>query len=320
MKQRRPGVTLLEVLVAIFIMGVGTLAILVLFPLGALNMARALKDDRCGSIAPNADSMAQARFLRTDPTVTATLNSAPPGYLATDPNKPTYPVIVDPYYFNAGLTFVGPPPPGTNYANSPVRRISPSYITTSTTPGLDIDRWFSFQDDLYFDTNGLPVNALSSGLQRQGYYTWSYCFQRPQTSGASSSTQSWVIVYQQRPINTPTLEPGFQVSPPGGIGNVNLTLVWPAGTPSPDIRKGNWLMDCTPVTAQSTANPNNLIGYTHCQFYRVQDAYLATSNSMRVEVYPPLVDANVQQVILMDSAKEIFPRAAVGQPPWSAAR
>lgn len=45
--QPRPGATLTEVLVAIFVMGIGLLSLLVLFPLGALQMAQAIHDDRC---------------------------------------------------------------------------------------------------------------------------------------------------------------------------------------------------------------------------------------------------------------------------------
>jgi prepilin-type N-terminal cleavage/methylation domain-containing protein len=40
------GVTLVEVLVAIMLAGIGLLALLTLFPLGALSMAQAIKDDR----------------------------------------------------------------------------------------------------------------------------------------------------------------------------------------------------------------------------------------------------------------------------------
>jgi hypothetical protein len=50
------GVTLLEVLVAIFVTGVGLLALLVLFPLGVLNLAQAIQDDRTAALA--ADSVA----------------------------------------------------------------------------------------------------------------------------------------------------------------------------------------------------------------------------------------------------------------------
>lgn len=57
--QRRPrrAVTLVEVLVAIFIMGIGLLALLTLFPLGALSLAQSVKDDRAGAIAKKAQAL-----------------------------------------------------------------------------------------------------------------------------------------------------------------------------------------------------------------------------------------------------------------------
>lgn len=54
------GTTLVEVLVAIFIMGVGLMSALTLFPLGALNMAEAIKDDRTAAIAAEAAAFSQA--------------------------------------------------------------------------------------------------------------------------------------------------------------------------------------------------------------------------------------------------------------------
>ena len=54
---QRPGVSLTEVLVALFIMALGTLAILTLFPLGAYNMGQALKDDRTAQCAIQADAL-----------------------------------------------------------------------------------------------------------------------------------------------------------------------------------------------------------------------------------------------------------------------
>ena len=57
---RSAGVTLVEVLVAIFITGVGMLALLTLFPLGALDMARAIKDDRTAAVAKRAQAFSQS--------------------------------------------------------------------------------------------------------------------------------------------------------------------------------------------------------------------------------------------------------------------
>lgn len=45
----REGLSLAEVLIAIFVVGIGLLAVLTLFPLGAMSMARAIKDDRTAS-------------------------------------------------------------------------------------------------------------------------------------------------------------------------------------------------------------------------------------------------------------------------------
>lgn len=51
----RPGLTLTEALVALFVMALGLLSLLTLFPLGAFQMAQALKDDRTAQTAIQAD-------------------------------------------------------------------------------------------------------------------------------------------------------------------------------------------------------------------------------------------------------------------------
>src|SRR6266480_3181457 len=55
----RRAVTLVEVLIAIFLMGIGLMAILSLFPLGAAQMAQALKDQRCAEAATNGSALAR---------------------------------------------------------------------------------------------------------------------------------------------------------------------------------------------------------------------------------------------------------------------
>ena len=54
------GSTLVEVLAAIFVMAIGLLSLLVLFPLGALSMAEAVKDDRAATIASQANAFSEA--------------------------------------------------------------------------------------------------------------------------------------------------------------------------------------------------------------------------------------------------------------------
>lgn len=58
-KPARRGLSLAEVLIALFVVGIGLLAVLTLFPLGAMSMARAIKDDRTASHNFNASAMAR---------------------------------------------------------------------------------------------------------------------------------------------------------------------------------------------------------------------------------------------------------------------
>ena len=76
----RRAVTLLEVLVVIFIMGIGLLALLTLFPLGALSLAQSVNDDRAGAIAIRAQALhgAGADLLeRTNEFIADSLISGP---------------------------------------------------------------------------------------------------------------------------------------------------------------------------------------------------------------------------------------------------
>ena len=55
-RQPRPGLSLTEVLVAMFVMALGLMALLTLFPLGALQIGQALKDDRTAQVAQYGDA------------------------------------------------------------------------------------------------------------------------------------------------------------------------------------------------------------------------------------------------------------------------
>ncbi|HYH65830.1 MAG TPA: prepilin-type N-terminal cleavage/methylation domain-containing protein [Urbifossiella sp.] len=124
---RRPGLSLTEVLVALFIMGIGCIAILTLFPLGALNMAQAFRDDRCTQSAYQADAYLRA-YVQTARD-TGRLNAASEKFVEalTDPDPgatrsaknymppvgggmPSYPVFIDPLGYRArGGTNDAPP-------------------------------------------------------------------------------------------------------------------------------------------------------------------------------------------------------------------
>jgi hypothetical protein len=54
------GVTFVELLAALMAASIGAIAILAVFPLGALEMARALKDDRTAEVAVQARDLSEA--------------------------------------------------------------------------------------------------------------------------------------------------------------------------------------------------------------------------------------------------------------------
>ena len=118
----RAGLSLTEVLVALFIMGLGSLAILTLFPFGALQMAQAIKDDRTGQAAAAADAFLRSYWKTevvegsgSEPFVLA-LDDANNGLVGNGPGGqrrptltavaandigPSYPVAIDPMGFVA---------------------------------------------------------------------------------------------------------------------------------------------------------------------------------------------------------------------------
>src|SRR5260370_9952636 len=103
----RSGAPLTEVLVAIFVMAIGLLALLTLFPLGALSMAQAIKDDRTGHSGKNGFAIASVFGIQTDPIITNCTNLQP-GSLFTGPpsNSPVY--FFNPYP-GISQTFTTPP-------------------------------------------------------------------------------------------------------------------------------------------------------------------------------------------------------------------
>ncbi len=314
----RPGVTLIEVLAAIFILGVGMLAVLVLYPLGALKMAKALQDSRAGTIAQNADAISLMFDLRNDANVTAVLASGyappggpPPGYAPSEASSFSYPVFVDPYYSTTYPT-LGTPAVGR--------------IAATSIPATAAERWCSFLDDHTFQSNGSFVTPAGPiNLQRQWRYTWSWMFKRVRSSDPQT-TECWVVVYSGRPITVPIPEEPYTVAAPEttAVGGTSVVLKWAIRDPNgvgvpiqekPPLRRGHWLFDATYKTRNRGAAAN---GYVHAEFYKVTEAVEEpgytdpatniTYAQLRVEIQPPLRDAFVQTMVTLPGAVEVFER------------
>ena len=220
--KHRPGTTLLEVLTAIFIMGIGLLALLTLFPLGALSMAQALNHDRAMATAIAVSENAIAMDLRHDSNVANQFNG-PPAPLKK--NGPSWAVFVDSFGSQAGAGAIG------KFGVSPgIQRVSPSYITSSASPAASAARWFSLPDDILFLKQGTPDTTVSDSgglINRGGAYTAACLLICPNVSNPAV-VDLYTVVYFKRNMALPANDE-IAYSATGAQGSTSLSITYAAG-------------------------------------------------------------------------------------------
>jgi prepilin-type N-terminal cleavage/methylation domain-containing protein len=346
----RRGVTLLEVLTAIFIMGIGLLAILVLFPLGALSMAKAVRDDRAAVTGANASALANAMDVRNDPNVLTLVSSRPqndnpvtPRFLPPNPDGPGYPVYVDPQYSAPALTAqaraLGQLPAALARAT-----ITPGAQRTAVSfaPGNNnqaLTRWFTFQDEMQFDPSGLPTG--NGAIFRPGTYTWGFLLRRPRSS-SPALTELSVVVYANRPADRVTGESTYAVTPNAGAnppqnvsgastvlidyGSVNATAA-NRQLGKPNIRKGGWILDSTYQLFNAAGQPvppfagAAAFGTVNGYFYQVNNVIddgktttLQLDIPLRGWSVAPAPPTNVTSVVIMENVITVLDRGTSTRP------
>jgi hypothetical protein len=284
----RSGVNLIEVLVSIFIMAIGLIALLTLFPVGAISMRQSLQDSRAAQVAANAAAMANAKRLRTDDEVVwePDVNSPkgkrdvfrePLAYIGPGkPNKklpaipdgsPSYPVLVDPLGWLLNSKQVGKSKGKPGFARRCPRFIhGPESAPWSRATQLELSwRWFSNLDDVHFGKDGLPM-VDSGALEREGRYSYTCLLQRPDVS-RPSVVDLTVVVSCGRPflVNGSDLAGESTYGPVNWNSNSNVVQV-PFTGEQPAFRKGCWVMDCTLPPPGSVVTQENA---PHGYFYRV---------------------------------------------------
>lgn len=219
---RRPAVTLMEVLIAMFIMAIGMMALMALFPVGAVSMYQALKDDRCASAASMAENVAIAQDLRHDPVVTQNLNASSVVY-------------VDPYGANQGFTVVG---------TTALPRVTPNFITNTGNANVATIRWFSLPDGINFAIDGVPDTTNTGGfVDRDRRYTYAYLLRHlPMTN----LVQMYVVVYAGRSTSVLSLERTDTAATVTTTNSVQLSLSEAQlNTTNTRVRIGGWIMDAS---------------------------------------------------------------------------
>lgn len=319
--RHRSGATLVEVLVAIFVTAIGLLALLALFPLGALTMAQAIKDDRTATAAANATAAAEALNIRQSPWWSDGAADDPfrqphdiDGSAAAAPahdDLPSYPVYVDPIGFqlllSRGKIGLGGIP---GLPRRSLRFIHKDPISGDRGPrerNQLIASWFTLLDDMTFVKDGINQglpDSSTGNVAREGKYSWAFLLRRPR-SIESKVVDLTVVVYASRPVKvelgTVRIEVlgesvyGTPERPPGQssdtlysnrTGKTVLSINWnvQGGQEKPQVRKGGWVLDAS----LESVNQPAVNGWAHGYFYRVVGIAETGMGSMDLELQTPL--------------------------------
>jgi hypothetical protein len=307
MKQRS-GITLVEVLVAIFVMGIGLMALLTLFPIGMLRMAQAIRDGRSADAAQTAYSMQLMQNFRDNlgvnsvtsgldaPIADVFKNPYPAVFKDADPYGESYPIMLDVIgYVSAPTNSLSQHWVGSARGKglSGLRRRPVTYTNAVLFSQLDIYKSFTLWDDITFDSvtaPGSPQKVTGTNtVLRDKRYSWSYIYRRPNTSDRSV-VECTVIVYDKRSLAlSSNLGLAETVYPDTYFNHNNNTITIgynPATLPAPALRPGDWILDNTLVT-----NAAGDVHSAHAYFYRVvagEDFVIAGNSYARYEVQNPI--------------------------------
>ena len=320
---RRRGVSLTEALIAIFIMAIGLIALLTLFPMAALQMAQAIKDDRCGTagnngtvaarlfwrdiwLSPTGAEYPEATVVTNYPELNALDNpnaayGAAPNpqgafapLTATD-TVPSYPVFIDPIgWFSQGSK--GPANQWwvAGYANGVARRPLSSLNTPLPGPRL---RACALLDDMTFDGNG-AADMSTGSVPRGCRYNWGYFIKRS-NNNIRDAVDVTVVVYSGRAADVAPDEFALPATFAQGSTYVSLNL---NNGPRPPLRRGNWILDASP--------PSNM----HGQFYRVigiNEAGGRLDLELQTPIRGPSMAGDTGVIIIFDTLAEVFNRGTI---------
>jgi Tfp pilus assembly protein PilV len=230
---KRSALTLLEVLITIFVMGIGMLAVLTLFPLAAKKISAAIDMDRATQMAANAAALAELRKITS--TVDTVISSQIPG--SPNNSKPS-----DIYLFDESGEQGG--------AYKPGRSLS---FFKRQAWSISFSRDLCVSPDEYpFTDSGIP----EAGSRRGERYSAAYMYRR-QRWDDSKSLQLVILVFAGRAVEfanrfdfdlAPAPPGAFPIS--GGIDQITIkdpSSNSAADLPQPDrvISRGSWLMDAS---------------------------------------------------------------------------
>jgi Tfp pilus assembly protein PilV len=294
----RHGLTLTEALVAMFIAALGMIALMTLFPLGALQMGQALKDHRCTETAVNAEALMRLEWLDhsgVNPTTSIAYLTA----LDSVATGPSNPVFVDPIGIKSGAG-------ATAFGGAFTRVVSATSATSDTSPRSDIlvinnghIRACSLLDDFTFDNASsagevVGKNSFAAGspgtVERAGRYNWLAVLQRPSNSIKTLCDLTILVFDGRSPGYTPpNAESSFSVTPTVGATSVSINT----GGASVQVAKGRWIGLWTSGGTRAAR---------FLSFYRVVAVDDSVANTLTLELQAPIKGGHTHQVTSPDVA------------------
>jgi hypothetical protein len=343
---RRPGITLTEALIALFIAAIGLICLMTLFPLAALQMGQAMKDERCGQLAMQADQ--KLRWYWKTHVIDGTLGQCQAMAAMDDPDGSTgshpqagnteisYPVFLDPIGWVSrpagnARDWVGENVSAPNFGIP--RKNLFNFGTSSTnnpygSSGIDsvakAVQCCSLLDDLTYDTGGAPGGTV----ERQGRYNFAAVVQKP-TTGLRTTATLKIVVYDGRapgyaPLGKTELIMGTDATNQANnigdqlfeVGATNLTNTYGAANERPPLRKGGWVLDATTVGTEPN-NGNASVTLRHANFYRVVSVNDETAGTLVLELQTPITRSDGKTgttrnyngtLLILDGVAEVFER------------
>ncbi len=251
---KRPGVTLLEVLLAIFILAIGMVSILACFPIASLNMVRAVRDQRSAQVTVNANTLLHQWWKESwytpdglimpeeivsgqEPTIelldTEHLSGNNFNILRVD-SGPSHPVMIDPL----GIASYGPTVGGF------IERahLNKGYPTFGANRRNQL-RMTTLPDDMSFDRSANAAN--SAGQFDRGYrYSCAWVLQREHNSNPYD-VRKFTLTFDNRPIDLPDGDQVYIKNPTFNQLRLNdpnsLTIISNTNA-LPRTRKAGWVM------------------------------------------------------------------------------
>ena len=247
----RKGITLLEVLMAIFIMGIGMVSVFAIFPVAALMMGQAIEKYQINEVVNNTQSNFDTdalEFVKNQPTWIysngAVLNPIFAG------NSPQYLFLDQAAGFSGVRRLADLPVPGTS-------GIPVAYINGGVSPALPAqinERYFTSNFDIELDESGRAATTPPAAV---GRYSVSFLLEKKLPLDNPLPSRRYMLVYKGRSqtfADFPYSQAGLSSASTNNAITVTLSAF------SDACKKNDWLMVVNSLSERTFHQIQNING------------------------------------------------------------